>query len=41
MSTDISKTVIRIIHEYCFSNSAPVMVNEFALSVAPPIVKYI
>lgn len=31
---DISKTIIRIVQDYCFSNSAPLFSNEFALYIA-------
>ena len=31
---DISKTIIRIVQDYCFSNSAPLLSNEFALYIA-------
>ena len=31
---DISKTIIRTIQDYCFSNSAPLLSNEFALYIA-------
>lgn len=41
MQDDISKTIIRIIHDYCFSNSAPLLSNEFALSIAPLTEKHI
>lgn len=41
MHDDISKTIIRIIHDYCFNNSTPLLCNEFALSTAPLIEKHI
>ena len=41
MHDDIAKTIIRIIHDYCFKSSAPILCNEFALSVSPLIEKYI
>lgn len=31
---DISKTIIRTVQDYCFSNSAPLLSNEFALYIA-------
>lgn len=37
MREEISKTVIRIVQDYCFNNSALVLNNEFVLTVAPLI----
>lgn len=39
MREDISKTVIRIIQNYCFNNSALVLNHEFVLTVSPLITK--
>lgn len=36
---DISKTVIRIIQDYCFNNSTPIFCNEFAITISPHIIK--
>lgn len=41
MGDDISKTIIRIIQDYCFNNSASVMSNEFVLTISPLIAKSI
>lgn len=41
MHNHISKTIIRIIHDFCFNSSAPLFCNEFALSVAPLIENHI
>lgn len=38
---DIDKTVIRIIQDYCFSNSAPIFCNEFAMTISPYVIKEI
>jgi hypothetical protein len=37
MHDDISKTIIRVIHDYCFNNSAPNFCNEFSLSICHSI----
>jgi len=34
---DISKTIIRVINDYCFNNSAPYFCNEFSLSICHSI----
>ncbi|MBQ0038708.1 MAG: hypothetical protein KBS74_08590 [Clostridiales bacterium] len=39
MESNISKTVIRIIQDYCFNNSASVLNNEFVSTVSPLIIK--
>lgn len=39
MERNISKTVIRIIQDYCFNNSATVLNNEFVSTVSPLIIK--
>ena len=41
MKSDISKTVIRIISDFCLGYSASVLANEFVLSVTPKIIKQI
>lgn len=37
MGEEIFKTVIRIVQDYCFNNSASILNNEFVLTVAPLI----
>lgn len=37
MGIDTSKTVIRIVQDYCFNNSAPILSNEFSLFVSSSI----
>ncbi len=37
MGEDISKTIIRIVQDYCFNNSALILNNEFVLTVSPLI----
>lgn len=39
MNENVSKTIIRIVHDFCFSYSAPILSSEFALSITPLIVK--
>ncbi len=41
MSEDIAKTVIRIVQDYCFKNSASILNNEFVLTVSPLVTKSI
>lgn len=41
MGQDISKTVIRIIQDYCFNNSASILNGEFVLTVSPLVTKAI
>lgn len=41
MNNDITKTIIRIIQNYCFNNSASTLSNEFVLTVSPLITSYI
>lgn len=41
MNEDISKSIIRIVHDYCFANSASVLVDKFALSITPKIIVYL
>lgn len=36
---DIQKTIIRITQDYCFGNSASILCNEFAMTIAPHIAK--
>lgn len=38
MHTDIDKTVIRIVQDYCFKNSAINLINEFVLTITPSLV---
>ena len=37
--SDIQKTIIRITQDYCFRNSASILCNEFAMTIAPHIAK--
>lgn len=41
MHTDIDKTVIRIVQDYCFKNSAINLINEFVLTITPSLVSSI
>ena len=41
MHDDVSKTIVRIIHDYCFNNSSSLFSNELALSITPLIEKHI
>lgn len=41
MGEDISKTVIRIIQDYCFNSSATILNNEFVLAISPLVTKSI
>lgn len=41
MEQDISKTVMRIVQDYCFNNSATILNSEFVLTVSPLITKSI
>lgn len=41
MSNDLSKTVIRIIQDFCFENSAIHLVDKFALAISTQIVQLI
>ncbi len=41
MGEDISKTVIRIIQDYCFNSSATILNNEFVLTISPLVTKSI
>lgn len=34
MHMEISKTIIRIVQDYCFNNAAPILSSEFALYIA-------
>ncbi len=39
MNLDTHKTIIRIIQDYCFDNSAIVLCDKFALAITPAIAK--
>jgi hypothetical protein len=41
MNDDGSKTIIRIIQDSCFSNSASELINEFALAITPSVIRHI
>lgn len=41
MNNNISKTIIRIIQDHCLNNSAPLFINEFAISITPQITRHI
>ncbi len=41
MQEDKTKTIIRIIHDYCYNNSAQLLCSEFVLSTASLVEKHI
>jgi hypothetical protein len=41
MSDDITKTVIRIIQDYCFDNSASTLSDKFSMTIAPLVTKQV